>query len=404
MKLPGTLLISTLLVILCEIRPVRANCEHAHFHGPPAAAAVVSAESSPVAAGGAKTTLADGGGGGGGDGDGDDGGGATTHDAEAGSGLLLLPLDVITPASRSLKVHLPSRFPPSSSPSAAAAAGRADGNGYEAAAGGGSHRDPPGLATWFLLDGLVPGQRYEARACYTAIVSCSTGRRCSFVLLLLVVELYLPLSSVRLLVDPLVLSITSPIPSRPPHTIILTQPTRAGASVEQPTDLKLDAFELDAVRADARLLASLAESLSRTTGRREDEFHDDDPPRALAAVKSALGSSPATARRRHVSTAAAAPDDDATIPTSALLLRVVAAADYVTDHTHLLDNVPPTYAEIILDPWVLGLVPATAVPIAAYIMAVAAVAVPLARAIADALALLARDDDSTTQARAKKVK
>jgi hypothetical protein len=341
MKLPGTLLISTLLVILCEIRPVRANCEHAHFHGPPAAAAVVSAESSPVAAGGAKTTLADGGGGGGGDGDGDDGGGATTHDAEAGSGLLLLPLDVITPASRSLKVHLPSRFPPSSSPSAAAAAGRADGNGYEAAAGGGSHRDPPGLATWFLLDGLVPGQRYEARACYTAI---------------------------------------------------------------QPTDLKLDAFELDAVRADARLLASLAESLSRTTGRREDEFHDDDPPRALAAVKSALGSSPATARRRHVSTAAAAPDDDATIPTSALLLRVVAAADYVTDHTHLLDNVPPTYAEIILDPWVLGLVPATAVPIAAYIMAVAAVAVPLARAIADALALLARDDDSTTQARAKKVK
>lgn len=30
---------------------------------------------------------------------------------------------------------------------------------------------PPGSASWFILDGLTPGQRYELRVCWAAIVS-----------------------------------------------------------------------------------------------------------------------------------------------------------------------------------------------------------------------------------------
>jgi len=87
----------------------RANCEHAHFHGPPVLTTTSSSSTTP---------------------DDDD---------------LPTGLGIITPTSRSLTVQLPSRFPlPDSAPA--------------------------GLATWFLLDELVPGQRYETRACYTAVV------------------------------------------------------------------------------------------------------------------------------------------------------------------------------------------------------------------------------------------
>lgn len=36
---------------------------------------------------------------------------------------------------------------------------------------------PPGSASWFILDGLTPGQRYELRVCWAAIVSLSSVAR-----------------------------------------------------------------------------------------------------------------------------------------------------------------------------------------------------------------------------------
>jgi hypothetical protein len=252
MKLLGTLLISTLL---CEPRFARANCEHAHFHGPSAAAAA--------------KTLPDG-------------------------NILDRGLDVLTPASRSFKVHLESRFP---------------------STGPGSS----GLATWFLLDDLVPGQRYETRACYTAT---------------------------------------------------------------QPTDVRLDTFGLHAVHDSPELLASLVESITR---HEETSSH----PEVVRHVKAALGTNVSTPH--NVS---------ATTSTSALLLRIVATADYFTDVQCLMENVPPTYTEIILDPWVHGMIPATVVPIAAYVLAVIAVAYPLARAITRGIESLV----DVTQSRDKKDK
>jgi len=87
---------------------------------------------------------------------------------------------------------------------------------------------------------------------------------------------------------------------------------------------------------------------------------------------------------------------------SRLLLRIVATADYYTDRQDLMESASPTYTEIILDPWVYGLVPATIVPIAAYVLAVAALAYPLARAICRAIESLA--DCGCTDQRERKMK
>jgi len=115
-NIPDMLLPLLLLAcaLICGVPLARANCEHAHFHAPPAVTTQIS---------------------------------------------LPAGLSVLTPTVRSLKAHLLSRFP-------SAAAETETETETEA-----SVPAAAGVATWFLLDELVPGQRYETRACYAATVS-----------------------------------------------------------------------------------------------------------------------------------------------------------------------------------------------------------------------------------------
>ncbi|KAI1471755.1 uncharacterized protein F4812DRAFT_467717 [Daldinia caldariorum] len=57
--------------------------------------------------------------------------------------------------------------------------------------------------------------------------------------------------------------------------------------------------------------------------------------------------------------------------TSVLFLQILAAADYYTMNNTLMRNVPPVHVDIILDPFVLGLLPHSLLPTVGYIIVVA---------------------------------
>jgi hypothetical protein len=64
---------------------------------------------------------------------------------------------------------------------------------------------------------------------------------------------------------------------------------------------------------------------------------------------------------------------------SVLFLRITAAADYFTTNTSLMQNVPPVYVDIILDPFLFNLLPRSLAPTAVYILVVAAISYFAAR-------------------------
>ncbi|RYP40798.1 hypothetical protein DL767_001444 [Monosporascus sp. MG133] len=66
---------------------------------------------------------------------------------------------------------------------------------------------------------------------------------------------------------------------------------------------------------------------------------------------------------------------------SALFLRVLVAADYFTTNKTLMANVPPVYVDIILDPFILNILPRSLVPTVAYIIVVATITWFIARGI-----------------------
>lgn len=69
--------------------------------------------------------------------------------------------------------------------------------------------------------------------------------------------------------------------------------------------------------------------------------------------------------------------------TTASLLRIVAAADFVAADRAAMhpDRVPPVLTDIILDPYLLNAVPRSLLPIVAAILAVAGVSAWLARRV-----------------------
>ena len=134
--------------------------------------------------------------------------------------------------------------------------------------------------------------------------------------------------------------------------------------LKQPTDLLLETHDLFVVRSDPDLLVSLAESMAR-----ENQTSTNSQRNMEAILARATETTDAS---KHVSRQP--------IKTQ-ILLRIVATTNYFTDDAILMRNVPPTAIEIILDPWVGGLVPATVVPILVYVLAVAGVAVILAQTV-----------------------
>ncbi|KAI6355957.1 hypothetical protein MCOR25_008040 [Pyricularia grisea] len=58
---------------------------------------------------------------------------------------------------------------------------------------------------------------------------------------------------------------------------------------------------------------------------------------------------------------------------SMLLLEILAAADYFTDHANLMEKVEPVHVDIILDPYVFNVLPRSLIPTVLYILVVATV-------------------------------
>ena len=56
---------------------------------------------------------------------------------------------------------------------------------------------------------------------------------------------------------------------------------------------------------------------------------------------------------------------------SVLFLRIQAAADYFTMNQTLMQEVPPVHVDIILDPFILNIVPRSLIPTAIYITIIA---------------------------------
>ncbi|KAK4678422.1 hypothetical protein QC764_307504 [Podospora pseudoanserina] len=78
---------------------------------------------------------------------------------------------------------------------------------------------------------------------------------------------------------------------------------------------------------------------------------------------------------------------------SLLLLRLLAKADFYTTNQTLMSNPPPVAADLILDPFLLNLLPRSLAPTAGYIILVAITSWFLARGVSRALSSLIIDSN-----------
>lgn len=168
--------------------------------------------------------------------------------------LSSLNIDTLTPEDWSLRTHLEAIFPTTES--------------------------ERGRSSWFILDNLTEGQRYEVRICWLAT---------------------------------------------------------------QPTAFHLETHTLPAVFDTPELITSLHNySMSR---------QDSPPHKATTREGKSSGG-------EHLS--------------SVLLLRIDAAADYFTTDRELMRRPEPVLADVILDPFVLNVLPRTLLPTVGYVILVAA--------------------------------
>lgn len=179
---------------------------------------------------------------------------------------------------------------------------------------------PDGSDSWFFLENLNPGQRYEVRVCWLATV-CSS-------------------------------SLSQAPNQRPnPH--------------QQPTTFTLATYPLTRTIEDAALLSSISIFSSARLAAPETSLPPDTIPRSTRA-------------RNSVKTA----QDPAPTTDSVLFLRIRAAADYYSADKALMRDVPPVVVDVILDPFLWNVFPRSLIPTAGWIAVVAVVAVVVARWVA----------------------
>lgn len=114
----------------------------------------------------------------------------------------------------------------------------------------------------------------------------------------------------------------------------------------QPTSFRMDTYDLPTVFETPELVTSLA------------DFSNERQMDALEV------SEPSIAKRQSFKHSY----DDVS---STLFLHVYAAADYYTTNKTLMEQVPPVYVDIILDPFLLNVFPRSLVPTASYIILLA---------------------------------
>lgn len=115
---------------------------------------------------------------------------------------------------------------------------------------------------------------------------------------------------------------------------------------QQPTAFKLATYELQTVFETPELISELSDySWSRQS-----------PEGDRRSLPESTGSSGASKSDREA---------------SVLFLQILTAADYYTMNKTLMRNVPPVYVDIILDPFILNVLPRSLLPTVGYIIVVA---------------------------------
>jgi len=145
----------------------------------------------------------------------------------------------------------------------------------------------------------------------------------------------------------------------------------------EPTSFRLETYDLATVFETPELITSLAQY---SEARQPDLLDaESQKPSVVKQKKSS----------KHTPKAA-----------SYLFLQVFAAADYYTMNKALMENVPPVFVDIILDPYVFSIFPRSLLPTAAYVIIVAIGAWFLAKYISLLVQSVAKLD---TDAERKKV-
>lgn len=155
--------------------------------------------------------------------------------------------------------------------------------------------------------------------------------------------------------------------------------------VKQPTVFTLDTYSLDEALSNPDLLSSLAKF--------------SEPLLASAPSKSSVKASkdkdylyPPKARRQPNSPRVEKKLLSNSLTStseieSVLFLRILAAADYYTANSTLMESVQPVKADIILDPFLLNVFPRSLVPTAIYVLPVAVLVYFIGAYIAQTLSI-----------------
>lgn len=139
-------------------------------------------------------------------------------------------------------------------------------------------------------------------------------------------------------------------------------PSHARCKTQDPTSFSLDVYEPKAVWATPELMQSLTGYASASPA---DPVTGETKP----------GARQSSPRKEEQ---------------SLLLLRVQAAANYFTDDFGLMTHPPPVLVDLILDPFLCNVMPASLVPSAGYLVVVGVVTWLLARWIASSLQSVAK--------------
>lgn len=212
-----------------------------------------------------------------------------------------LGLDALAPENPLLRTGLNASFPEST-------AGEVQVTGEES----------PGEQSWFLLQDLSPGTRYEVRVCWLATVClCPASLQ---------------------------------VKNRQADRLI----------EQQPTSFTLSTYTMEEITSDKAALAAI----SRFSNARLASL--PEPQRKLAQSHQ----STQTSKRSQQSQ-----DENMSV----LFLRVDTVADYFTLSEPLMQTVPPVPVDLILDPFLGNVFPRSLVSTACWGLVVAAVAVGISR-------------------------
>ncbi|PQE04121.1 GPI mannosyltransferase 2 subunit PGA1 protein [Rutstroemia sp. NJR-2017a BVV2] len=138
----------------------------------------------------------------------------------------------------------------------------------------------------------------------------------------------------------------------------------------EPTSFRLETYELPAVFENPDLITSLA------------QYSESRQPLFMGTEDRTPDITNVHLKYKHN------PDE----VVSTLFLQIYAKADYYTMNQTLMENVPPVFVDIILDPYIFNIVPRSLVPTAAYIILLAVGSWYLSRYIMDWICSIGTDE------------